>query len=218
MKRLLLCALCAALLLLTACRALDVIGNGSVTSFAGVLDALPAAAAGDTWMLTAPDGAAAFVWSGDFSRTGVYDAWLELDAAPFVAAGLDPGRLPDGMAQGERLVAGASLGAQAPAPEVSESPVLSYGQIVAQQRARIGHHAAMDHFGVDLDGGFMFEWARDMAANDKDIVFVLNPEPFRQAGADVGAIEGWALAMVETMDEAGRPIEVEKLLKPFDIG
>ncbi|MDR0671650.1 MAG: hypothetical protein LBF64_04985 [Oscillospiraceae bacterium] len=218
MKKFLLCALCAVFLLLTACRALDVIGNDSVTSFAEVLDALPAAGAGNTWVLSAPDGAAAFIWSGDFSRTDVYDAWLELDAAPFAAAGLDPTRLPAGMAQGGRLVTGASLGAQAPAPEVSESPVLSYEQIVSQQRARIGHHTAMDHFGVDLGGGFMFEWARDMAANDKDIVFVLNPEPFRQAGADVSAIEGWTLAMVETMDEAGRPIEVEKLLKPFDIG
>ncbi|MDR0381521.1 MAG: hypothetical protein LBH86_05965 [Oscillospiraceae bacterium] len=218
MKKLLLCALCAALPLLAACGALDVIGNDSVTAFDEMLNVLPAAADGDTWVLTAPDGAAAFVWSGDFGKTDAYDVWLELDAAPFTAAGLDPARLPAGMAQGRRLVAGVSLGAQTPAPETSASPVLSYGQIVTRARTRIGYHAAMDHFGVDLDGGFMFEWARDMTANDKDIVFVLDPEVFRRAGVDVGTVEGWTLATVETMDEAGRPVEVEKLLKPFDIG
>ncbi len=35
-----------------------------------------------------------------------------------------------------------------------------------------------------LGNGNMFEWAKDMQKNDKDIVFVLNPQPFIDAGVD----------------------------------
>jgi hypothetical protein len=63
----------------------------------------------------------------------------------------------------------------------------------------------------------MFEWAKDMGTNDKDMVFVLNPEPFIAAGVDPGKIAGWAFAKVTVDDENGKPIEVDKILKPFDL-
>jgi F420-0:gamma-glutamyl ligase len=63
----------------------------------------------------------------------------------------------------------------------------------------------------------MFEWAKDMTTNDKDIVFVLNPEVFINAGVDASNVEGWVFAKVETMDESGKKIEVDKFLKPFDL-
>jgi hypothetical protein len=63
----------------------------------------------------------------------------------------------------------------------------------------------------------MFEWAKDMSTNDKDIVFVLNPEPFIKAGVDPNKIEGWAFAKVTVDDANGKPIEVDKILKPFNI-
>lgn len=79
-------------------------------------------------------------------------------------------------------------------------------------REKIGYHGEMDHYNIDFGGGNMFEWAKDIAANDKDIVFVLNPGPFIAAGVDVNNIEGWAFAKVKTMDG-----EIDKLLKPFNL-
>ncbi len=51
-------------------------------------------------------------------------------------------------------------------------------------RGSISYHMALDHYGVALGGGNMFEWAKDLGANDKDIVFVLDPEPLIAAGVD----------------------------------
>jgi len=62
----------------------------------------------------------------------------------------------------------------------------------------------------------MFEWAKDLSTNDKDIVFVLNPEPFLAAGVDPNDVEGWVFAKVP-VDVDGKPAEVDKLLKPFDL-
>jgi hypothetical protein len=76
---------------------------------------------------------------------------------------------------------------------------------------------AMDHYGVSLGDGNLFEWAKDMNANDKDIVFVLNPEPFIAAGADPARVSGWVFDKVTVDDENGKPVQVDKLLKPFEI-
>jgi hypothetical protein len=76
---------------------------------------------------------------------------------------------------------------------------------------------AMDHYGVSLGDGNLFEWAKDMAANDKDIVFALNPAPIIAAGADPARIAGWTFTKVTVDDENGKPVEVDKILKPFDL-
>lgn len=41
-----------------------------------------------------------------------------------------------------------------------------------------------DHYGIDLGGGYVFEWAMNMSKNDKDIAFALNPQVFIDAGAE----------------------------------
>jgi hypothetical protein len=63
----------------------------------------------------------------------------------------------------------------------------------------------------------MFEWAKNLDTNDKDMVFVLNPSPFIAAGINPEKIEGWAFAKVTVDDENGKPIEVDKFLKPFNL-
>jgi hypothetical protein len=89
--------------------------------------------------------------------------------------------------------------------------------MVKLKRTAIGYHMAMDHYGVNLGDGNMFEWAKDMTVNDKDMVFVLNPLPFINAGVDPAGIAGWVLNKVTVDDENGRPIQVDKLLKPFNL-
>jgi hypothetical protein len=99
----------------------------------------------------------------------------------------------------------------------AETPQASWKRIVELAPERIGHHEAMDHFGLNLDDGNAFEFAQNMDTNMADIVFALNPEPFFEAGTDIKNIEGWELSEVETMDMNGKMVKVEKLLKIFDL-
>jgi hypothetical protein len=143
---------------------------------------------------------------------------LEFNAGPFITAGLDPAKLPDTIAVYDgKIMLGTKLGEEVLKYSGEVTPLASYEQIVKLKRTAIGYHGALDHYGVNLSGGNLFEWAKDMATNDKDIVFVLNPEPFIKAGVDPNKIEGWAFAKVTVDDENGKPIEVDKILKPFDL-
>ncbi|PKM65924.1 MAG: hypothetical protein CVU95_13145 [Firmicutes bacterium HGW-Firmicutes-2] len=220
-KKIILTAFSAiALVGLTACNKLDVIGDQSIKSFDAVLNEVGDNVNEDTsfggWSLEAPDGAVRFVWSQDFSKTTTYDAYLELDAQPFIDAGLDTSKLSDGILVGDKLILGTDFGSDALSYNGEITPLASYKKIVELYRNNITYHMALDHFGVDLKNGNMLEWAKDMTTNDKDIVFVLNPEVFINAGVDPNNVEGWVFAKVPTMDEKGNDIEVDKLLKPFD--
>lgn len=82
---------------------------------------------------------------------------------------------------------------------------------------------ALDHYGIMLGDGNMFEWAKNLNTNtvngqiqDKDIVFVLNPEPLIAAGVDPQKVEGWVYAQV-TAEDHGKKMEVYKFLKPFQL-
>ena len=75
----------------------------------------------------------------------------------------------------------------------------------------------LDHYGIDLSGGNKFEWAKDTGKNDKDIVFVVDPQILIDAGVSPEKIEGWTYATVEMLDDRGKKIEVQKFLKAFDL-
>jgi hypothetical protein len=214
-----------ALFIFAACQqvsnSLDVVGKDSAVSFDAVLEAAADRVEADEmnagWSLSAPDGAARFIWSGDYSKSPLHDVMLEFDARPFIDAGLDTDKLPENIVFYEDLLmVGRKLGDDALQYEGDPTPQAAYGQIVSLYRDAIGYHAALDHYGVDLGDGNLFEWAKDMGTNDKDIVFVLNPAPFIAAGVDPDAIDGWAFAKV-TVDVDGKPAEVDKILKPFDL-
>ena len=188
-----------------SCSKLDVVGNDSVRAFKDLLqtashlitDDPEDKAYSDYWSLTAPDKSARFIWSKDFSKTPKHDVAIIFDAAPFIAAGLDPSKLPDDFThrQGNTI----------------------YEHIVKLARDAVGYHGALDHYGITLGGGNLFEWAKDLKTNDKDIVFVLDPEPFLKAGTDPNKIDGWVFAKVTVDDENGRPVQVDKILKPFNL-
>lgn len=200
---------------------LDVVGRESVTSFKAVLTAADDKVTPDDlnggWSLAAPDGSARFIWSKDYSRSPVYDVMLELDAQPFLDAGLDTGRLPESFTVHDgKLMVGTKLGNDAVTYQGEATPLASYEHIAARYKKAVGYHAALDHYNVNLGGGNLFEWAKDMGKNDKDIVFVLDPGPFIAAGVDPGAVAGWVFAKVSA-DIDGKMAEVDKLLKPFDL-
>jgi hypothetical protein len=207
---------------LVSCGKLDVVGTDSVKSFDRILRQIPQSVSPDEtnggWSLAAPDGTVRFIWSKNYAASPLHDVMLEFDAAPFIAAGLDPGKLPENFAFYDgTLMVGTKLGQETLKYEGAATPLASYEQIVKLKRGNIGYHGELDHYGVNLGDGNLFEWAKDMAANDKDIVFVLNPGPFIAAGADPAKIEGWAFAKVTVDDENGKPVQVDKLLKPFNL-
>jgi len=207
---------------------LDVVGKQSVASFDAVLQAIPdQITADDTnggWSLLAPDGTVRFIWSKDYSKSPLHDVMLELDAKPFVDAGLDTTKLPSNYASFDgMLMVGTKLGNEEFKYSDAMTPLSSYEQIVKNYRASINYHTALDHYGVKLGDGNMFEWAKDMTKisatgkdQDKDIVFVLNPEPLIAAGVDPAKVVGWVYAQVP-VEENGKTIQVYKFLKPFNI-
>ncbi|MDR2480853.1 MAG: hypothetical protein LBD07_00980 [Spirochaetaceae bacterium] len=226
----------AALIALSAaasCAKLDVVGTGSVRSFEKLLQRVPQLVSADDmngglrsaddmnggWSLAAPDSTARFVWSKNYAQSPLHDVMLEFDAAPFIAAGLDPAKLPVQFSYYEgKLMTGAKLGGE----EITYSgddvtPLASYEALVRLKRKAVGYHGALDHYGINLGNGNLFEWAKDMDTNDKDIVFVLDPAPFIAAGTDVSKIAGWIFTKVTVDDENGKPIQVDKIVKPFDL-
>ncbi|GHU39868.1 hypothetical protein FACS1894190_05960 [Spirochaetia bacterium] len=201
---------------------LDVVGKESVNSFDKLLQQTAGQVSPDEmnggWSLAAPDNMARFIWSKNYAKSPLHDVMLELDAAPFLAAGLTPDKLPENFAFYEGMImVGTKLGEETLKYTGEVTPLASYQQIVKLKRSSIGYHGALDHYGVNIGDGNLFEWAKDMSTNDKDMVFVLNPEPFINAGVNPNAIEGWAFAKVTVDDANGKPIEVDKILKPFNL-
>jgi hypothetical protein len=209
-------------LIAASCAKLDVVGTDSVKSFEKILKQIPQSVVLDEmnggWALNAPDNSARFIWSKNYAESPLHDVMLEFGAGPFIAAGLDPEKLLETIAIYEgKIMVGTKLGQEVLKYSGEATPLASYGQIVKLKRKSIGYHGALDHYGVNLGDGNLFEWAKDMNTNDKDIVFVLDPAPFIAAGTDPSRIEGWVFAKVTVDDENGKPIQVDKILKPFNL-
>jgi len=213
-----------ALLVITvfSCSKLDVVGNDSVRAFNDLLKNAPQLVSEDKvnggWSISAPDKSARFIWSKNFAESPVFDVMMEFAAAPFIAAGLDPSKLPDNFIfRDGMLTVGTKLGNERLSYKGEASPLASYEQIVKLKRGSIGYHGELDHYGISLGDGNMFEWAKNLSTNDKDIVFVLNPDPFIAAGTDPARIDGWVFAKVTVDDANGKPVQVDKILKPFNL-
>jgi hypothetical protein len=219
----------------SSCAGTDVVGKVAKTSFKAVLDAskdkVSFSKEDESWVLTSPAGDEA-MFSTNFARNAAGsggmadmdkpDVEFTFDAAPFIAAGLDVAKLPmvEGIKyeiEGDRFMLHFELGNDAFATDAAKSFEATFAEIVRTQRSRIGYHEKLDHYGIKLGNGNMFEWAKDISKNDKDIVWVLNPAPFIAAGVDPSKISGWAFAKVETKDDAGKTIFEDKLLKPFNL-
>lgn len=222
MKKLLIAVLTlVTLFTLAACSGTDVVANVSKTSFEAILNQIPDKIAADdtynAWALTSPTGER-FLWSKDFSSTDKPDGVLEFDAKPFLDAGLDVTKLPEWLVvSGDKILYKTELGNEKFNQNSKSKPIEAFKEIVRTHRSVIGYHEKLDHYGVALGNGNAFEWAKDMNTNDKDIVFVLNPQPFIDAGVKADQVEGWAFAKVDTKDESGKPIQVDKFLKPFNL-
>lgn len=209
-----------ALLAFTSCSQIDVVGQVSITSFEKVLK-LSDVTTDDMyggWSLNAPDQTARFIFSRDFKTSSPHDVMMEADAQPFIDAGLDAAKLPDGTLVDGKIMVGQDLGDTAFPDSAKVTALDSFKELVSLKRETIGYHEKLDHYGVDLGNGNKFEWAKDLSTNDKDIVFVLDPKMLIDAGVDPAKVTGWVFAKVEMKDASGQPIQVDKFLKPFELG
>ncbi|MCL1946169.1 MAG: hypothetical protein FWF51_03320 [Chitinivibrionia bacterium] len=213
-------------------KTLDVVGKESETSFEALLKSVEGKVKKDDmssgYWLVSPDSQATFFWGWDYSKSGMHDLMLDIDAQPFLDAGLDPEKLPheymfyEGGSMGgsgiaEKLIMiGVKLGSDELKYDSSPTPLAAFKHLVNLYRGSIGYHTALDHYGVDLGDGNMFEWAKDMSTNDKDMVFVVNPEPFINAGVVPENLDGWIFTKVP-VEKDGKNVEVDKFLKIFDL-
>lgn len=201
---------------------IDVVAEQSIVSFENVLAAMPDGVSADAatggWALAAPDGSARVLWNAD----GAYGVILEWNAQPFLDAGLDVSKLPPDYTAGDGTL---SLGVKLDRGQTANgtTPQESIRNLIQTDPAILNFHLSLDHFGLLMGGGNLFEWARDLATNtatgaaqDKDIVFVLNPEPLIAAGVDPKKVAGWVYAQVEVMQNR-TAVKVYKFLKPFNM-
>ena len=201
----------ASLLVVSGCST-DVLGNKAVESFnkiaekeASYIKVEELEPEKTVYRYTLSDNSSSFLW-GD--KTGI-----SVDIKPFKEAGLDISKLPKEMIEADKLI----IEFEQAESKAGEDPGKAFKNFVKDNRDAIGYHAQLDHFGIKLGNGNMFEWAQDIEKNDKDVVFVINPEMIAEYGADVTKIEGWIYADVEMMNDKGEKITEKKLLKPFDL-
>ena len=185
--------------------------DASVTSFEAISKTLTWTVEGKRFITYAPDQSVSLSIARSF--VGGQDIIMSVDAVPFITAGMDVSRLPEELFIEGRLNYVTELDGSATYADVTEA----FTDIVAIQADLVGYHAALDHYGLSLQDGNVFEWAADINTNDKDIVFVLNPQPLIDAGVDDTKIDGWIFAEVEIMQVDGSMAMVPKLLKPFDL-
>ncbi len=201
--------------LLTGCAATDVILKYSPSSLDQIVEKFPTIVTDNTesdhYYSLSVDGDTTLKVSDDFSLTGAEDLVMQTPLKPFVDAGLDPAKLGAGYrtdADSMYLVAdfGTGSGKQ-------NTVTSSLFESAKADRAALTYHADLDHYGIALPAG-KFEWAKDEATNDKDIVFVIAAKPLADLGVDVQNIEGWVFKTMK--DDAGKDFDV--LLKPYSLG
>lgn len=156
------------------------------------------------------DGQTTLKISHDYAMTGEEDLAIATPLAPFVAAGLDVTKLSEGYRADENLFY--VTGSYGDGTGQQDNATDSLFESVTYERDNLSYHEELDHYGIALSNG-KFEYAKDFAANDKDIVFVLKADPLKALGVDVQNVEGWVFMTMDNPD--GSTIDV--LLKPYDL-
>lgn len=204
--------------LLIGCQQADVVAVSGIKAFEALsaVPALKTALSDDKYFrLNTPNKE--FVALSTTPEATTADLVVSVQLKPFLDAGLDVSKLPEGyQALGDTLILSSNFTDTA-FKKAPTTATLTMEGLVAAQRERFGYHQALDHYGIGLGNGNMFEWAKDMATNDKDFVYVLEPSLLEAAGVDPSAVEGWLYADVEVMDDKNQKKMVKKLLKPIDL-
>lgn len=223
-NKLLFLLLLVTVLALTGCQATDVIAKVSVTSFEALVKAVPDKVSNDStkggWAITGLDAKERIILSRDFSSS-FPDIALEFDAEPFLKAGLDVEKLPKDQylydASTEKIIMPFEYGGDKFSPDTEKSVLDTFKQIVKTHREIIGYHEEGDHYKITLMNGNSFAWAKDIKTNKMDMLFILNPKPFVDAGVDTSKIKEWTFTKMPMTDKNGKPVKVDIFLKGFNL-
>ena len=188
----------------------DIVKSKAINSFNDLLiTGLEKKKEATSWSITMPDKTSKLVLQNNQNDI----ASITLDIKPFLKAGLDVDKLPTHIKYDldkEELYI-MSIYGKAYKKAIAIDNI--YNNLVTKYRDKLGYHHVWDHFGLSLDNGNAFEYAKDISKNDKDIVIVLNPDTFIRASVDVEKMVGYKYSDV-TMDDGKK---VKKLLKVFNI-
>jgi hypothetical protein len=203
-----------------SCSAADVVGREGLKSFDAVSKKLGSIDSKGNLVLRSPAGTEDFTISSDFSASE-YDLFFSMDITDFFAAGLDPFSLDGKAFLPGKAVFDSSKGILNFSFPVSDRKVkndLTPAELFIELSPdKLGYHAQFDHYGFDIGGGIMVEWAADTASNDKDLVFVIDPVPFIEAGLETDKLDNWIYGAVTVMDKkTKKPVEVFKLLRVYN--
>jgi|GEM_PF-112312 len=179
--------------LFSACNT-DVVGKVAVTSFEKLQKIAKTTKEDKQTIITTPTGNR-FEYGENFTA-------ISIPVEPFIKAGLDTTKLPSYFTVENKMLV-----------IKQNDTAKDFKTFVKKYRDKIGYHEALDHYGIDMGNGNKFEWAKDTKTNDKDIVFVLNPEPLKNAGVIVEKVEGFVYAEVEVK----KGVKEFKLLSPYDL-
>ena len=216
MKKLLTIVLALSLvaIVLTGCATADVILKYSPSSLDTIVEKFPNLVTDNTktdhYFYLSVDGETKLKVSHEFDMTGAEDVVIQTPLKPFTDAGLDPATLGAGYrTDADSIFLVADFGAGTGEKDTISAALFESAKA---DRAVLTYHAALDHYGIALPAG-KFEWAKDEATNDKDIVFVIAAKPLADLGVDVQNIDGWVFKTMQ--DDAGKDFDV--LLKPYSL-
>jgi len=207
------------LMTIISCQRLDIVGNNAIKKFEIILDLLSDNVSfnleKNAWELAAPDLTTRFFYNSDIDESRLFDVWIEFDATPFIESGLDVARLPSHLVFdpfSNRLVTGIKIISS----ERFETALSTFEHIVKSNRRLIKYHQFGDHYGLDIGNNNMLHWARRVELIEGQLSFILNPEQFIIAGADVTSITGWRNPTVRA--HSGRKVVSEsRVVKPFNL-
>ena len=188
----------------------------AIKAFDEILTILPAEEKDGWFQVISPDGGARFVFSNDC-------AGLAVDAAPFIAAGLDPVALNLDTSTHSTVYKSVfyelDLGFCLPSWDmlnrnVKDTAPEQFKADIKQLKTKYNNDTG--YFSIDFDDA-LFEWASVSEENKTGIVFTLNPEPLIAAGVDPQKGEGWTYSQVKVTGKKGQAWRFQKTADLSDL-
>ena len=203
MKRIIL--LLSLLILIAGCTSTDVVKREAQSSFEEIL-------AVDSVESSVMDGFAHIIITDGYHfdlslnpQSTDEDVIMAVMAMPFLDAGLDITKLPSNMRIKDDMLL---ITFEEIKGSMTYDAKGQMNSLLTNNRTLLGYHAELDHFGIAL-GDHKFEWAKNMATNDKDVVFILSAEVLRLAGVNVESVDGWLFTTMDGMDLLLKPIDLK---------
>ena len=195
MKKLAVIGIMILTLALPSCSVFDSKTRDAARAFGVAMELYPAEEYEESrWRITAPDGDAMLA----FDNMGVD---MAVDAAPFAAAGADLSKLDT--AQTIFYPDGESLNFSSPGSDmlnrnIKSTPLAQFEYNLQCLRDYLSYSEDTGRYSLNVDGLdnkiAFFEWAKDPGKDDKRMSFVIDAQPFINAGVDPESVEGWEFA------------------------